>query len=129
MGSRPIYTGKPWEQTVRHAPGNIASGSVVYTSGLTARDPDGKLVAPGEMRPQVEKVVANCKDVLAAAGADLSRILKLSIFVTSIPEFMANNGALQELMACSPSSTLVEVSALQEPGMVVELEAIAEISR
>jgi len=128
MGNRPVLTGKPWERRVPHAPANIANPPLLFTSGLTARAPDGSLVGAGDMRRQAEQVLANCKDVLHAGGSDTSRIVKLSIFVTSIADFMACRDCLNELFVSAPSSTLVQVSALQEAGMAIEIEAIAEIA-
>jgi 2-iminobutanoate/2-iminopropanoate deaminase len=126
MAREPIYTGIPWERTVKHAPGNITDGPLVFTSGLTARAPDGSLVGPGDMRLQALQVLSNSKKVLRAARTDPSNIVKLSIFVTSIPDFLEHRNCLEELFAAAPSSTPLEVRALQEPGMVIEIETVAE---
>ncbi len=123
-----IFTGKAWERGAPHAPGRIARGELLLTSGITARDPSGKLVAPNDMRGQCRQVVSNLVDVLKAAGTNESKILKLCVYVTSIDEYMAAREVWQGLYVNRPASTLVEVRRLQMPEMVVEVEAVAELS-
>ena len=122
-----IFTGKSWERGAPHAPGRVAPGSLLLTSGITARDPDGKLVAPNDMQGQCRQVVSNLLDVMRAAGTNESKILKLSVFVTSIDEYLAAKDVWKVLYVNRPASTLVEVRRLQMPEMVVEVEAVVEL--
>jgi enamine deaminase RidA (YjgF/YER057c/UK114 family) len=122
-----IFTGKAWERSAPHSPGRIAHGSLLLTSGITARDADGKLVAPNDMLGQCRKVVSNLFDVMRAAGTNERRILKLSVFVTSIDEYLAAKEVWKILYVNRPASTLVEVRRLQMPEMVVEVEAVVEL--
>ena len=128
-GRTPVFTGKPWEVAAPHAPGNLATGRLLYTSGITARAHDGELVAPGDMRQQTAWVVANLKDVLSAGGADVAGIVKLTVYVTSVDDFLGVRDVWSPLYVHRPASTLVEVARLQHPGMVIEIEAVALATR
>ncbi len=128
MSRTTIMTGKPWETGARHAPGTLVEGKILFTSGLTARNPDGVLQGPGDMAVQAAQVCQNMKDVLAAAGTDTSSLAKLVIYVTSIDEFMKHSSAIADLFSHKPSSTLIEVPRLQEKEMVIEIEAMAEVA-
>lgn len=128
-GRTPVFTGKPWEAGAPHAPGNLAAGRLLFTSGITARAPDGELIAPGDMRRQAALVVANLKDVLGAGGADVGDIVKLTVYVTSVDDFIEARDVWSPLYARRPASTLVEVARLQHPGMVIEIEVVALATR
>lgn len=89
MSRKWVSTGKPWETTIPHGLGVVIEGRVLLTSGITARDPEGRLVAPGDMGAQVLQVFRNLEDLLVAAGADFSRVVKYTVFTTDIEAFMA----------------------------------------
>jgi 2-iminobutanoate/2-iminopropanoate deaminase len=127
MGKTTIFTGKPWEQNVPHAPANISSGRLLHVSGITARLPDGSVAGPGDMRRQAEQILQNIKDVYKAAGADLGRIVRMTIYVTSIEDWRKASDVISELYASRPAATLIEVSRLATPEMVLEIETTAEL--
>lgn len=125
-----MRTGKPGEARNAHSAGVIASGSFLFTSGLTPRDADGKVVGVGDMAAQIAQTFANVADVLAAAGTDMSRVIRFTIFVTDIDAYRAARVDLPAetaAMAAAPASTLIEVSRLADPDIMVEIEAIAEV--
>lgn len=80
------------------------------------------------MRGQCLQVVANLVDVLVAGGTNTGAIVKVTIYVTSIDQFLAAKDAWLPLFVNRPSSTLIEVKRLQVTEMVVEIEALAELS-
>lgn len=121
-----IYTGKAYERTFAHAPGNVVEGRLLFTSGITARRSDGVLVSGG-MRSQAEQVVANLKDIFEKAGTACDQIVKLTIYVTDIDEYMLIKDACAELLSNNPSSTLIQVPRLASTAMKVEIEAVATI--
>ena len=127
MNRRQIHTGKPMEQRLRYAPGNVVSGPLLFTSGVTARDPDGKPVGVGDMRRQAEQVVANLMDIFAAAGTDASRIVKLLVCVTDMDAYMQVYDAVGPLYVNKPSSTLLAVPRLMDPVMLIEIECVVEL--
>lgn len=130
MSRRTVATGKPAEARNAHSAGVVVSGSFLFTAGLTPRDADGRVVGAGDMAAQIVQTFSNVADVLAAAGTDYSRLVKLTIFVTDIDTYMAARkglAAADAAMAAEPAATLVEVSRLADPAIMVEIEAVAEI--
>ncbi len=135
MERTPVSSGKAYEQTNAHSPGVIASGRFLFTSGITPRDGAGRLVGAGDMAVQIEQVFANLEDVLKAAGAEFSDVIKFTIFVTDIDRFLSVRAGLRKepgrvserVMTGAPASTLIEVSRLADPEMMVEVEAIARL--
>jgi enamine deaminase RidA (YjgF/YER057c/UK114 family) len=109
----------------------IQSGRTVYISGQVPADAAGTLVGAGDFRAQTEQVFANLNEALRAVNANFGHVVKLTIFVTDLsPE---NLTALRDVRdrhidpAHGPASSLVEVSKLFRPGILVEIEAIAVI--
>lgn len=127
MGQNTVFTGKPWEQNVPHAPGNISTGKLLHISGITARLPDGSVAGPGDMRKQAEQIVQNIKDVCEAAGASIDRMVRLTIYTTDLDAFQDARDAIEELYVSRPSATLIEISKLASPDMVLEIEPTIEI--
>lgn len=127
-----VDTGKPVESQRRFAAGVAVRGGLLYTSGLTARRPDGALVgaadAGGDIVRQTEQCTQNVLDVLAAAGLGPESIVKLVIYVTDIDAYDAARPASGPLYVARPVSTLIEVPRLQEAGMMVEIEAVAALA-
>jgi 2-iminobutanoate/2-iminopropanoate deaminase len=104
-------------------------GNLLFIAGQVGFDKEGKLVGP-TMREQYEQTLKNLQTVLASQGATFNGVAKLTIFVTSIDEFRAPE--LQEIRAkylgdVKPASTLVQVVRLAEPGLKLEIEAIAAL--
>ena len=127
MSRETVSAGKPWEKTISHGLGVITSGRTLYTSGITARDDDGGLVGPGDMKVQIETCFQNLEDVLAAAGADFADVVKFTMYTTDIKEFMAHTDARRRYMVDHPASTLIEISRFVMDDMLVEIEAIVAL--
>jgi enamine deaminase RidA (YjgF/YER057c/UK114 family) len=102
----------------------------VFISGQVASDSDGNVVGEGDYVAQTEQVCAKLGAALAAAGATVADITKITIFVVGLtPEVRAMIGPPRAKFFGSPppASTLVGVSALAEPGWLIEIEAIAAL--
>lgn len=131
MTRRTVSTGKPGDARNAHSPGIVVSGTFLFTSGLTPRDADGNIVGAGDMAAQIAQTFANVADVFTAAGTDFSRAVKFTIYVTDIDAYRAARADLSaeaDAMAAAPASTLIEVSRLAHPDIMVEIEAVADIS-
>ncbi len=103
----------------------VRFGNVLFVSGLTAHDPEGKLVGGTDAAAQTRQILINLKGVLAAAGATMADVLKVTVFLTDIGDRAAINPVRQEFFGSTkPASTLVEVSRLALPEMKVEIEAV-----
>jgi enamine deaminase RidA (YjgF/YER057c/UK114 family) len=101
---------------------------VLYLSGQTSNGADGAPLNPGDMVAQFRTAWSNLKDALSGAGMTPTNIVRLNIYTTDVPGFMAQAGELVPIFAgegCKPVSTLLGVAALFEPSIMVELEATA----
>jgi 2-iminobutanoate/2-iminopropanoate deaminase len=105
----------------------VASGqSLVFISGQLARDQNGDIVGPRDMRAQIKQVGENLRKALAAAGATLDDLVKTTTFVTDIDEFFKHVDVRHDYLGVAlPASTTVEVRRLSHPDLMVEIEAIA----
>ena len=105
----------------------VPAGRMIFASGQVARDVDGQLVGAGDIRAQTRKTLQNLQSVLTEAGATMDDVVKVTVFVTNLSEhFAAIHEIRAEFFASDyPASTLVEVSRLVDPEMLIEIEAIA----
>ena len=128
MSRTVVKVGKPWEETALFSLGVVTTGRTLHTAGVTARDPDGQLVGAGDMRAQVAQCFRNLTDILDAAGAEWKDVVKFTLFTTDIDRFTRETLDVRApFFAGRPAATLVEVSRLIHPDMLVEIEAIVHL--
>ena len=117
----------PWIKKFRISPG-VQVGSMVYVSGTVALDPQGNMVGGDDMGAQARQVFENIRAVLAEAGATMDDVIKIRAFVTDISRYDEYSQARAEAFPnIIPASTVVGTSELVMPGLLVEVEAVAEI--
>ena len=120
-------SGTPWEPKVGYSLA-IRVGSRIYVSGTTATAPDGSLVGRGDAYAQAAQALDNIERALAALGGERGDIVRLRVYVTDIGDFEAIARALGErFREVRPANTLVQVAALVDPAMKVEIEADADV--
>ena len=101
---------------------------VLYLSGQTSNGADGAPMHAGDLVAQFGLAWQNLKDVLAASDMDATNIVRMNMYTTDVEAFMAAAGDLIPIFAaegCKPVSTLLGVTALFEPSLMIELEATA----
>ena len=106
----------------------ITSGAtVVYISGQTARDPTSQIVAVGDVKKQAEKVFDNLRVAVEAAGGSMADIAKITTFVVDLkPDDRLWIGEMvKKHFPKPPAHTLVGISALAAPELLIEIEAVA----
>jgi enamine deaminase RidA (YjgF/YER057c/UK114 family) len=125
MARTALTLGKHFENTVPFSLGVISSGRLLHTAGITARDADGAVVGEGDMRAQVAQCFANLGDILEHAATSFDNVVKFTIFTTDIDRFNRDTRDIRfPYFSGRPAATLVEVSRLVDPRMLVEIEAI-----
>jgi enamine deaminase RidA (YjgF/YER057c/UK114 family) len=105
------------------------SGRLVAVSGQVAWDADGNVVGRDDVEVQARQVFANLGTALAAAGTDLAHVVKLTVFLTDIGDVATVRRVRNEFVdaASPPASTLVQVVALVDPALKIEVEALAVV--
>jgi len=129
MGTRKdLRLGKPLEDKIPFSLGVVSSGRFLHTAGITARDREGEIVGVGDIAAQARQCYENIGDILAAAGAGWGDIIKYLIFTTDIQAFSDQTRDMRaQYYVNRPAATLVEVSRLADPKMLVEIEAIVSL--
>ncbi len=107
----------------------VRAGDLVFVSGTVAWGPDGKLVGKGDVYAQAKQTLANIEGYLREAGASLKDVVRTRIYLTDIGRWQEVARAHREAFGdVRPASSLLEISRLAEPEMLVEIEAVAVLS-
>jgi enamine deaminase RidA (YjgF/YER057c/UK114 family) len=121
---RRVSSGVPFEQAVGYSRA-VAAGDFIFVSGCTSMA-DGKVVFEGDMAKQTEQALLNVSAALQQLGASLADVVQTRIYVTDISRWaeagQAHRLAFEEVL---PAATLVQVAALIDPRLLVEVEAVA----
>ncbi|HWL27372.1 MAG TPA: RidA family protein [Burkholderiaceae bacterium] len=100
--------------------------SLIFLSGQLSRDGEGKLVGAGDMAEQTRQAIRNMDAVLKEAGATLEDIVSIVVYTTDIRQFKEIVAARMEFFKTKlPTSTIVEVAHLADPGLLIEFQATA----
>jgi enamine deaminase RidA (YjgF/YER057c/UK114 family) len=106
----------------------MEGGRLLYIAGQVARDAEGNVLAPGDIHTQARKVFENLRRVLQAAGGDLADLLKITTYLTRIEDLPAVAEVRTQFIPGElPASTLIIVTRLAQPDLLIEVEGMAAI--
>lgn len=128
MSHRKFSTGTKWEETVGYSRG-VRVGDVIEIAGTTAVDEKGKIIGENDPYTQTKFIIEKARNAIEQLGGKLENVIRTRIFVTDISRWEGVGLAHGEFFRkIKPAATMVEVSRLIQPGLMVEIEFSAIVS-
>jgi enamine deaminase RidA (YjgF/YER057c/UK114 family) len=128
MHRQNVSSGTPWEDINAYSR-IVRVGQLVYVSGTTAADESGTIQHPGDMYGQAAYILRKIEKALQSVGANLTDVVRTTVYLTDMDQFAQAAKAHKEFFdTVRPANTLVEVSRLATPEMLVEIAVDAVIS-
>jgi reactive intermediate/imine deaminase len=122
-----ISSGTSWEPVVGYSRA-VRVGSQIWVSGTTATDAKGEIVGKGDVRAQTVQILKNIEAALAKAGAKMEHVVRTRVFVRDIKQWETIGRLHGEVFGkIRPACSMVEVTGLVSPDMLVEIEADAVV--
>lgn len=120
-----VFSGAKWEEEVGYCR-VLKAGNLIFVTGTAPVDPDGGVHAPGDGLAQTRRCLEIIRDSLAKLGVEMDAIVRTRMFTTDIDRWESYGKAHKEVFENHPpTTTLVEVTRLIHPDMLIEIEADA----
>ena len=130
MPTNTLIRAKGLPEPISHYTDAVRAGNTIYVSGQGAIAEDGTLVGRGDVATQTRKVLDNMTLALAAAGATLDDVVKVTVYLANVDDRPKVNEVRKAYFKDNkPASTLIEISRFAIEGMLIEIEAIAVVGR
>lgn len=107
----------------------VSSGKLVFTSGLLARDREGTMVGIGNIRKQTQQCLENVGHVLEAAGGSMRDLVKVTVFLRDLKDYVGMNEVRREMLEGIPLASSTVEAGLNDSNALIEIEAVAVVSR
>ena len=128
MPTNTLIRAKGLSEPISHYTDAVRAGNTIYVSGQGAIAEDGTLVGRGDVVAQTRKVLDNMTLALAAAGATLDDVVKVTVYLANVDDRPKVNEVRKEYFKDNkPASTLIEISRFAIEGMLIEIEAVAVV--
>ncbi len=128
MTKKPVQTDSVAQTKKPYAQGiEVTGGRMVYTSGLIARDVDGKLVALGDIRGQTRQCLENIDGIFKAAGGSLRDMVKMTVFIVDLDDYDGMNEIRNEMLGDIDFASSTVKVGLNAREALIEIEAVAAI--
>ncbi|MBI3454603.1 MAG: RidA family protein [Candidatus Rokubacteria bacterium] len=130
MPTHTLIRAEGLSEPISHYSDAVRAGDAVYVSGQASLDAKGNLVGAGEVVAQTRQVLENMKTVLAAAGATLDDVVKVTVYLKDCADRPKVNEVRKAYFkANKPASTLIGIHQFAIEGMLVEIDAVAVVKR
>jgi 2-iminobutanoate/2-iminopropanoate deaminase len=130
MPTNTLIRAKGLAEPISHYSDAVRAGNTIYVSGQAAVDENGHLVGRDDVIAQTRKVLDNMKLVLAAAGATLDDVTKVTVYLANVADRPRVNEVRKAYFKDNkPASTLIGINEFAIEGMLVEIEAVAVVAR
>jgi enamine deaminase RidA (YjgF/YER057c/UK114 family) len=128
MSSVKVFSGAPWEQTVGYCRA-IKVDNIIEIAGTTAIDESGNVVGLNDVAKQTEYIIQKDEKALLELGATLQHVVRTRMYVTNIDEWEAVGSVHGKYFSnIQPTTTMVEVTRLIDPALLIEIEFTANLN-